>query len=103
MRRRTARALAALADGMLTPERSERLLRRVAASPKLARALKQQLIAVEAISRLDNPAPSELRERICRATREAGAEQESRMLHAARRVLRSRMRQPSEALGAPRC
>ena len=103
MRRRTARALSALADGTLPPERRARLLRRVAASPKLARALGQQLIAIEAIRRLDNPAPPELRERIQRVTREAGAKQESRRLPSRRRILRSGMRHPSEGLDAPRC
>lgn len=61
-----ARDLTALADGTLPPKRREPLLRRVSASPKLARALKQQLSAVEAIRRLDTPAPIELHERIQR-------------------------------------
>jgi anti-sigma factor RsiW len=74
MRRRIARDLTALADGTLSPKRRERLLRRVSASPKLARALGQQLIAIEAIRRLDAPAPTALRERIHRASREASAE-----------------------------
>ena len=73
MRSRTARDLTALADGTLPPERTEALLRRVSASPKLAPALKQQLIAIEAIRRLDTPAPIELRKRIERAIREACA------------------------------
>jgi hypothetical protein len=73
VRRRTARELSALADGTLLPKRREPLLRRVSASPKLARALKQQLIAIEAIRRLDTPAPTELRERIQGATREASS------------------------------
>ena len=77
MRRRTARDLTALADGTLPPERREPMLRRVSASPKLARALKQQLIAIQAIRRLDTPAPTELRERIRRAAREACATQQS--------------------------
>jgi hypothetical protein len=75
VRRRTARELTALADGTLPLERREALLRRVSASPKLARALKQQLIVIEAIRRLDTPAPTELRERIRRAIREARATQ----------------------------
>jgi tellurite resistance protein len=73
MMRRTARDLTALADGTLQPERREMLLRRVSASPKLARALDQQLIAIEAIRRLDTPAPTALRERIRRDIREARA------------------------------
>jgi hypothetical protein len=51
--------------------RREALLRRVSASPRLARALKHQLIAIEAIRRLNTPAPIELRERIARAIRES--------------------------------
>ena len=51
---------------MLAPQRRETLLRRVSASPKLARALNQQLVAIEAVRRLDTPAPTELRERIQR-------------------------------------
>ena len=74
MRRRIARDLTALADGTLSPKRRERLLRRVSASPKLASILKQQLVAIEAIRRLDNAAPPEVRERIQRATRETTAE-----------------------------
>ncbi|HEY2436984.1 MAG TPA: hypothetical protein VGH93_07370 [Solirubrobacteraceae bacterium] len=70
MRRRTARDLTALADGTLPPKRRVRLLQRVSASPKLARALREQLVALEAIRRLDTPAPAELRERIERAARE---------------------------------
>ena len=64
MRRRTARDLSALADGSLPQDRRDALLRRVSESPRLARALEQQLIAIEAIRRLDAPAPTELRERI---------------------------------------
>lgn len=71
MRRRTARDLAALADGSLPEDRREAVLRRVSASPRLARALRQQLIAIEAIRRLETPAPIELRERIERAICEA--------------------------------
>lgn len=73
MRRRTARDLTALADGTLPPERTEALLRRVAASPTLARALKQQLIAIEALRRLDTPVPIGLRKRIECAILEACA------------------------------
>jgi hypothetical protein len=63
--RRIARELTALADGTLAPKRREALLREVSASPKLTRTLKEQLVAIEAIRRLDTPAPTELRERIC--------------------------------------
>ena len=75
MTRRTARDLTALADGTLPPRRRALLLRRVSASPKLAQALKQQMIAIQAIRRLDTPAPMKLRERIQRATNEACAKQ----------------------------
>ena len=64
MRRRTARDLAALADGTLQAERREALLRRVSKSSRLARALESQLIAVDAIRRVQAPAPAELHERI---------------------------------------
>jgi hypothetical protein len=47
------------------------VLRRVSASPRLARALTQQLIAIEAVRRLDTPAPADLREQIEDAIREA--------------------------------
>lgn len=73
MRRRTARELTALADGTLPPERRRTLLRRASASPTLARALKQQLIAVEAIRRIDTPAPTELRQQIQRTIDQAYA------------------------------
>ena len=53
------RELTALADGTLPPKRRERLLRRVSSSPKLARALRHQLIAIEAIRRLDTRAPTD--------------------------------------------
>ena len=52
-------------------EARDTLVRRVSASPKLAQALKQQLVAIEAIRRLDTPAPTELRERIQCAADEA--------------------------------
>jgi hypothetical protein len=77
VRRRTASDLTALADGTLQSKRRERLLQQVSASPKLARALKEQLVALEALRRLDTPAPAELRERIQRAAREACATQQS--------------------------
>ena len=97
------RELTALADGTLSPKRRERLLRRVSASPELASILKQQLVAIEAIRRLDDAAPPAVREQIERATREAGAEQETRRLPWRRRIRGSRMRDTSEKLGAPRC
>ena len=71
MRRQTARDLTALADGTLQPDRRDALLRRVSTSPRLARVLAQQLLAVEAIRRLDTPAPPHLRDRIQRANGEA--------------------------------
>jgi anti-sigma factor RsiW len=77
MKRQTARDLTALADGTLQPERRDALLRRVSTSPTLARVLAQQLLAVEAIRRLDTPAPPRLRYRIQRATREALTTQQS--------------------------
>jgi anti-sigma factor RsiW len=94
------RDLTALADGTLPPKRREPLLRQVATSPKLARALKQQLAAIEAIRRLDTRAPKELHERIHRATREASAEPHWRRV-LLRRIVRSGTQHPSERLGAP--
>jgi anti-sigma factor RsiW len=69
--RRTARELTALADGTLPAERRAAILRKVAGSPILAQALAQQILAVEAVRRLDTPAPAELRDRIHRAIHEA--------------------------------
>jgi hypothetical protein len=66
-----ARELTALADGSLPEERREALLRLVSASTTLTRALAQQLVAIEAVRRLDTRAPTELRRRIQRATRNA--------------------------------
>ncbi|HEY2436975.1 MAG TPA: hypothetical protein VGH93_07325 [Solirubrobacteraceae bacterium] len=97
------RDLTALADGTLPPNRREPLLRRVSASPKLARALKEQLVAIEAIRRLDTPAPHELQERIQPVIREACATQQQSASptamtgHAGARLIRSK--RP----GAPRC
>jgi hypothetical protein len=99
VRRRAARDLAALADGTLPRKRRAPLLRRVSDSPELAQALKQQLVAIEAIRRLDTPAPSELHERLQHAVREACATQQT-ALHIARagaRLIRSKR------LGTPRC
>jgi hypothetical protein len=76
VRRRTARELTALADGTLPSECYGPLLRRVSASPKLARAFHQQVIAVRAIRRLDTPAPTELRDRIQRAILKARVAQQ---------------------------
>lgn len=75
MTRRTARELTALADGTLPRQRRQALLRRVSASPELARALEQQQVAIEAIRELETAAPSELRKRIQRAIRDAWATQ----------------------------
>jgi hypothetical protein len=71
--RRTARELTALADGTLAAERRIALLRKIAASPNLAQALAEQMLAVEAARRLDTPAPTDLRKRIQRDTCEARA------------------------------
>jgi anti-sigma factor RsiW len=68
------RDLSALADGTLSPKRREALVRRVSASPNLRWALKQQLIAIDALRRLDTPAPIELQERVQRDIHEACAE-----------------------------
>ena len=56
--------LTALADRTLPPDRQDTLLHQVSVSPQLARALRQQLVAIEAVRRLDTPAPTQLRERI---------------------------------------
>jgi anti-sigma factor RsiW len=61
VRRRTACQLTALADGSLPPELRGALIRRVAASPQLMRALARQRLAVAAIRGLANPAPASLR------------------------------------------
>lgn len=71
MRLRTAHELAALADGTLAPERRPALLRRISRSPKLARQLKQQLLAIQAVRQLDARAPANLRKRI-RSAGESG-------------------------------
>ena len=96
------RDLTALADGTLPPKRREPLLRQVSASPELARALREQLTAIEAIRRLDTPASDDLHERIQRATREACATQQSASptamtTHAEPCLIRSKR------LGGPRC
>lgn len=64
MSRRTGLELTALADGTLAADRRVAILGRVAASPNLAHALAQQLLAVEAVRRLDTPAPDRLHQRI---------------------------------------
>ena len=61
MTQRTARVLAALADGTLPSGRHAAILRRVGRSTALARALDQQLFAVALIRSLSNPAPAALR------------------------------------------
>jgi len=71
--RRTARALAALADGTLPPHKRKALLRRVARSAKLSRALERQRLAVDAVRSLADPAPARLRAWVERATSEARA------------------------------
>lgn len=71
MSRPNARELTALADGTLAADRRVALLRKVAAAPNLAQALAQQMLAVEAVRRLETRAPAELRERIQRDTVEA--------------------------------
>ena len=102
MRRRTARELTALADATLPPKRRDALLRQVFASPKLTRTLKEQLVAIKAIRRLDTPAPTELHERIQRATREACAAQQSASSTAMTALARARLIR-GKILGAPRC
>ena len=102
MRRNTVRDLTALADGTLPPKRRGPLLRQVSASPKLARTLKQQVIAIQAIRRLDTTAPIELHQRIQRAARGAGATPQgasptARTGHLGARLIRSKR------LGTPRC
>lgn len=62
MRRATARALAALADGTLPRPKRAALLRRVARSAKASRALEDQRFAVEVVRSLADPAPARLRE-----------------------------------------
>jgi anti-sigma factor RsiW len=71
VRRRTARDLAALADGSLTPERREALLRQIARSPELAHALEAQVHAIDAVRALATPAPPALHSWLDRATCEA--------------------------------
>jgi hypothetical protein len=66
--------LTALADGTLAPERRVVILREVAASPNLAQALAEQMLAVEAVRWLDTRAPTELRKRIQRSIHEAHVE-----------------------------
>jgi anti-sigma factor RsiW len=78
MRRRTARDLSALADGSLPAERRDALLRRIAASPRLARALEQQRFAVDVVRGLTPPAPTALRAWVRQAVREAAATRRSR-------------------------
>lgn len=71
MRRKTARELAALADGSLPPQRRQPLLRRASRSPKLARALARQRLAVQATRADATTAPPSLRTWVKRAVREA--------------------------------
>jgi hypothetical protein len=74
VRYRTARDLTALADGTLTGDRRITLLRKVAASPDLAQAFAQQVLAVHAVRRFDTPAPMELRQQIQRNVHQASAQ-----------------------------
>jgi hypothetical protein len=71
----------------------------VSDSPELAQALKQQLVAIEAIGRLDTRAPNELHERLQHAVREACATQQSASPTArtGARLIRSKR------LGTPQC
>jgi hypothetical protein len=59
--RRTARAIAALADGTLPVNRREALLTRVTRSAELSRALEQQLLTVAIVRSLADSAPASLR------------------------------------------
>ena len=67
--------LAALADGSLPTAARESLERRIAASPRLQRLLREQVAAVEAVRGLEDRAPHALRESIAR-----GRTQRSRAL-----------------------
>ena len=71
MRRRTARALTALADGTLPPRRRDALRWRVAQSAELSRALEAQRLAREVVRARRDPAPPGLRTWVERATRKA--------------------------------
>jgi anti-sigma factor RsiW len=57
--------LVALADGNLSPVRRIEVEARVAADPALAAALEQQRAALFLLSELTQPAPLELRRRVC--------------------------------------
>jgi hypothetical protein len=69
----------------------------VSGSPELAQALKQQLVAIEAIRRIDTRAPNELHERLQHAVRQACATRQSASptARAGARLIRSkRLRTP---------
>lgn len=68
MRRRAERALTALADGTLAPRRRDALLRKLARSPELSRALEAQRFAVAVVRARQDPAPPRLRRWIAAAT-----------------------------------
>jgi hypothetical protein len=60
----------------MPPGRRKAAVRRISRSPRLARALRQQVRAVEAVRRLADPAPAGLRqriERLCGNVRRLGA------------------------------
>jgi hypothetical protein len=69
--------LAALADGSVAPTRREELLRRVEASPQLARRLADQRVTLAAIHATgDTPAPASLHAAIAAMTVEASGTRE---------------------------
>jgi hypothetical protein len=61
--------LVALADGNLSPVRRLEVEARVAAEPALAAALEQQRVALSLLAGLTQPAPLELRRRVCQLRR----------------------------------
>jgi len=71
VRRGVAYAVCALADDILGPPHRDAVIDRMAASPALTQALSQQLVAINAIRRLDMPAPASLREHVEQAIRRA--------------------------------
>jgi hypothetical protein len=69
--RRTERALTMLADGTLPPRRREVLLRKVARSAELSRALDAQRFAIAVVDTRRDPAPPGLRAWVERAMRDS--------------------------------
>jgi anti-sigma factor RsiW len=61
--------LVALADGNLSPVRRIEIEARVAAEPSLAAALEQQRAALSLLAGLNQPAPLDLRRRVCELRR----------------------------------